>query len=72
MSMNLANLPGIGKIEDPRPEHYRIALAFLARGEKQPPNWEACGVGSLRWRLAATLRRIEWQRAGRQAARAAA
>jgi hypothetical protein len=64
LSLDTARLPGVGRIIDPQPEHYRKAIRFLrhkgvpahARGKKS----FLTSQHSLLYRLEATARRVEW------------
>lgn len=67
-SLNIASLPGVGKLEDPEPRHYREALDWL---DHQEPKLDIRNspyvdryIHSHRNRLARTIRRLEWKAKG--------
>lgn len=77
-SLAYACLPGIGRILDPQPEHYRQALATMEPAPEishfyRQYGWrgQTAHPSSLRGRLEATMRKLEWTPARLRKARAA-
>lgn len=78
MSLNLATLPGVGKIVEPRPDDYRVSAAWLANNLKRHPHprYQGCTAEfdprrKALFAILRTLCRLEWTPARLRQARAA-